>query len=206
MKKPCITIVALALVFSAANSVAQNILIINDSDPAAVTFTATTNDSIGTETMNSFNDGLTLGAFLTNSNPGFFGDPLAPTTLTTAANMSPVYDMWGNDFADFDLYRYANDPDSNSGETVTTGSQALAGAATADLSVVRSFLPAPGTSGAVYSGSEDSPDFALIGYYEVVPEPNPEALILAGSLTLLIMWRWRLRRRLDSSKQLAAAT
>ncbi len=178
-------------------ALAQNILLtVDDSHPTNVTFTATGNDPATSNATHPFNDGIDLNDFFSTS-IGTAYNVLAPssTTLTTSVDSTPFF----NESHEDDLFHTGTDVDFNfftlrSGagntENYHTAFPAFTGMASVDLSGDAAFLPAPGTTGGVYTGFEyaDNPP-VLIGEFVVVPEAGTGTFVLlGGALVLLARW------------------
>ena len=181
------------------------LITINDSNPAAVTFTATGNAPGVTDASHLFSQGLGFaGFFAANPSLGFFPTVTATSTsLTTGVDGTPDYT--GAQSASFsgsstdDLELFAG---SGNTEHFSTGSSAFTGTATFNFASSTFFspnlLPAAGTTGQLVSG--DGASFipfqtapVVLGTYQVaaVPEPSQASLILLGAAALTFT---RLRR------------
>ena len=148
------------------------LLIINDSDPSAVTFTYTDYDPFRSDDVHTFSDGIDLENFFApNSDEEMYFDNTSGN-LTTFLDGTPDYNYSHSDDAtgsytepiivgdpnsgetvDFqDLNIYSSVDEDNPTENFSTGSQAFTGVATIDLSSeIGNLLPA-GTIGAIYAG------------------------------------------------------
>ena len=179
---------ACGLAFSSAWAQTPDVLLlINDSDPAAITITATTNDSTASDSSHTFTDGVDLAGFFTGAVDA--GSEFAKSTLTTFRDGAPagyfgdtsnnLQDPGASTGADLALFT----PDTSNIEHFVAGSQAFSGTATFELSNVAASLPAAGTLGNGYAGNagdegSGGSGVVLIGAYEVVPEPSSGLLLL----------------------------
>jgi hypothetical protein len=196
----------LLLLLSFCPAQAQILLTINDSDPSAVTITAT-GSFAGTGASDSFSNGIDLLGFFTSS-VGF--DMFNVTSVLTTGNLSPgaFYDTAYGDnlsFQNVDLSLYSSNQTAT--ETFATGTPAFIGSMTLDLSGVG--LPSVGTSGNIVTGySMTAPDNTTIGQWQVLavstPEPSSWMLLLLG-FALVAIFRTRLGRlgsKAKSAKQI----
>lgn len=170
----------------APSSGAAVLLVVDVSNPAAVTITATgglpsANDPgpAGTWTF----DGATLLEFFTADAGGdaggafASGSDLKPTASINAYNgwITDFFSTGGVDgtgeFFDLNLYysEFVEDP-----QDFDTAQRAFSGAATVNLSALSALLPAAGATGEILAGYSD---FAgpVIGEWAVVPEVSPGA-------------------------------
>jgi hypothetical protein len=186
--------------FFTAEANAQVLITINDSDPSAVTFTATGNLPSTANSDHLYSDGLDFANFFTIA--GLFPSITATSTsLVTGVDGTPDYTaLQSSTFSgsDVDLQLTAA---SGNDQNFSTSTPAFVGTATFDFSASSFFnaasLPAAGTTGDLYAGSGSLFRAApvLIGSYEVVaPEPSTNALLLVGTKGLLALGlRGRLR-------------
>jgi hypothetical protein len=216
--KSFVAFIILAAAFSArAYAVTPNVtplLIIDDSDPSAVTITATDYNPFRSDTSHDFADGIDLlNLFAPNSiGTDYFG---TSGTLTTFIDGEPDFndshsdDVTG-DYQDLNLY-FLGDSGSNT-ENFSTSSQAFTGTTTVDLSDEAANLLPAGTIGAIYAGYSGDLGSSLsegaistadvfggtyimyLGDYEIVPEPGQGALLLLGAAGLLAFYRFRASR------------
>lgn len=176
---------------------AQVLLTINDSNPSAVTFTATGANSAVNYSGNTANDGVDLLSFFVIDESNMLIGVFSGGTLVGGSmgsqyaynyTWSDSYSTSGSTFPDLELYYY-NDasPSSNATEDFSTTAPAFTGSWTADLAslgVSASALPAAGTEGNILSGFSGNPG-VVIGQWQVqsVPEPATTGLLaLAGLL------------------------
>lgn len=172
------------------------ILVIDVSNPAEVIFTATDVHSESDDDETWLMEGISLIGFFENSvdDPTIYffdvpsdlwspGGAFAYSQLVSINFSDPLSDSY------FDLSVFGS---GFSTQNFSTEEPALWGSATADLTAWMTFLPAPGTTGAVYSGDEVSSKGPLIGQYLVVPEPSAGALL--GVLGILAWAKFRRRR------------
>jgi len=163
----------------------QSILInINQANPSAVTFTATTANSAANSTV--FNlYGVDLISYFTTA-PAVAA--AAVTGNLTPAGTTAAYTEWIPDsflaagkYVDLNLYDTSN-PQT---QVFSTSVQALTNTATINLSSLLADLPKNGASGNIYSGNSHSPGQNwLIGTWTVVPEPPVGAQMALGALAL----------------------
>ena len=212
MKKLTASLLSLALLAAsnsstqAANVVLPVLLIVNDSDPSAVTFSATSAAPFTSDSTHFFYDGIDLMSL--------FSDPVAPlptnltpsvttTGLTTLSDDKDAFDSSYVDHisgteVDFNLYTRTTAAQTDA-EDFSVDSQAFTGTAIVDLSDFASLLPASGIGElfAGYSGqynpSIENP-LVLLGDYEVVPEPSQWSLLLVGAAGLFALRRFRASR------------
>ena len=159
----------------------QSILInINQANPAAVTFTATVNNSSG-------NDSSTLNIFGVDL-IGYFTSAIAPSSATVSGTLTPngtstAYTRWITDSllntSAVDLNFYVTS--SPQAQTFSTGTPAFTGTATINLSSVLASLPVSNANGQIYSGNGSSPG-VVIGRWVVVPEPSVQSIITFGAM------------------------
>lgn len=209
---PLLTLVSALACFPAAAraQLGQSILItVDDTDPAAVTFTATTNPSLASDSSHNTSDGVDLTVFFTAEE-----DDL--DTSVTTAGLTTFVDVASSPFDTaapdslsgslVDLNFFTNG-DTASPMTFTEGTQAFLGQIVVDLSAAGSALPAAGYIGNIYSGYNNVgigpppeelqtvdaiTNQVLIGQYIVVPEPGPGILMLVGGGALAALgWRGR---------------
>ena len=180
------------------------LFIINDSDPGAVTFTATVNNPINSDASHVFYDGIDLMSLFTNpvaSLPTNLTPIVTGTGLTTFIDGTPVYDSSYVDHVsgseiDFNLYTRTIAALTTT-ETFDSTQQAFTGTATVDLSDYASLLPAYGAIGSVFAGYSGQNDpnsenpLVFLGDYEVIPEPSPWSLLLLGAVGLVVIQRLR---------------
>jgi hypothetical protein len=175
---------------------AQDILLlINDSNPAAVTITATANNATVINSNTTLYDGSELLGFFTTALPGNYESALSSGTLTPSGNDTLPYESYyvddysgGN--VDLNLYYYGSgpsDPNENIPQQFSTLLSAYTGTATADLSNESLFLPAAGAQGNVLSGWSGNVG-AVIGQWQVVPEPANAGLTVGlGALAVVFV-------------------
>jgi hypothetical protein len=181
------------------------LLIVNDSNPDAVTFTATTNDPLNSDSTHVFYDGIDLMSFFTTPVaplPTNLTPTVTATGLTTDIDATPVYDSSYVDHVsgsevDFNLYTLTAAALTDA-EDFSVDSQAFTSMATVDLSDFTSLLPSSGYGElfAGYSGQNDPNDenaLVFLGDYEVIPEPSQWSLLLLGALGLFSFRRLRAR-------------
>lgn len=193
MQRPILTLGT--LLFTAISAPAATVLVVDISDPSAVTFTATANFSQTNSSLNIGFAGFTIQNFLATpasipSSTLGIGD-LSPTGSSFIYSGIGTFNYEannGNFVAANDLSVFSNNgapgPDS---QTFSTGSRAFNGVLTIDLSTWASSLPAAGATGDVISGylmSGTADHGEIVGQFVVVPEPGSALL---GGLGLLIL-------------------
>ena len=187
----------------ASRAAAQNLtypvlVVVNDSDPSAVTFTATTADPIFASSNHPFSEGFDLIQFFTSSigtNGGTIPFSVTGSGLTTYLDGTPHYNTAQADYLgeyEGDINLYTSGTGSASDQTFATASQAFTGTETLDLSSYSSYLPASGTLSYIYVGhTQTTNPVQLIGAYQVVPEPSQWSLLLLGAAGLFALRRFR---------------
>jgi hypothetical protein len=199
-----LSIAFLGAIFGSHAQAQSLLLMINDSNPAAVTITATTGAALASSSNQRFDIGFDLTNFYPNS---VFQDVTdSGSSLTTFIDGTPFYNDTQSDdlstsgsFVDLSIYSNGQVSDQD----FVAGTQAFTGTLTLNLSEDNLgnpvALPANGTVGQIFVGSTGlfQPTPTLIGTYVVsntaTPEPSQVALLLAGGLALLVFCS-RLRR------------
>ena len=184
------------LMSSVHGAVPDFLLIVNDADPAAVTFTATTNDSFIADSIHTFNAGITLTDFLTSADSGLVVSGTT-SSLTTFLDGTPVFGMavsnnLSGSFVDLNIYTASNVSGQGNTMNFAASSQALTGAAQFNLSSDAARLPANGTIGSLYAGYQgfrNAP--VLIGNFMVVPEPSQLVWLVIGGMMYVLFRRTR---------------
>lgn len=161
------------------------ILVIDISNPSAVTFTAT-----GAFAQNDDDDSFSISgislidffqASFSDSDLHYFsssnlrspeGD-FPYSTLTSIA----FFDPFSSEYFDLSIFY-----DSFSGQGFSTSAPALTGSAVANLSAWLAYLPTAGTTGNIHSGDGIFSSGPVIGQYSVVPEPATAGLLLGATL------------------------
>jgi hypothetical protein len=188
----CAAVLLLCLVLMPHSGQAAVLLIIDISDPHAVTFTAT-----GAHAQNDDDESFLLEGI---SLIGFFQASVSDSTLYYLSSSSlrapegdfPYSTLTSINFFDpvsseyFDLSIFY---DAFSEQGFSTSAPALTGSAVADLHDWIAHLPAPGTTGNIYSGDGIMFTGPMIGQYSVIPEPSAAGLLLGAAL--LAGWRRR---------------
>jgi hypothetical protein len=192
------------------------LLIIDDSNPDAVTFTYTDYNPFRSDSAHTFTQGIDLLNFFA---PNTLGSDVFDTfgTLTTFLDGAPDYDASSSDnvtgdYQDLNIYAGFFDPLNGSTENFSTSSPAFTGTATIDLSDEAANLLPAGTIGDIYAGfsgelSKGLPEeeivpnaqaiggyITFLGDYEIIPEPSQWSLLLLGGAGLLVMRRLRAAR------------
>jgi len=179
---------ALAVVAMAftARSMGDVLLEINDSNPNAVTITATGNFSSINATGISDGHGVDLLEFFTSVAPrgGFdYSGSLAPNSVPESYDTLYVNDDSGTP-SDADIFNY-----NGAGyyaQNFSTTAPAFTGTATVDFSSVASLLPPGGDSGNILDGNSVSSE-GVIGTWYVVPEPSTYALLFIALCVLALL-------------------
>jgi len=179
---------------------AQVVLIVNDANPAHVTFTATAADAGLADSTTNQDDGVDLLSFFT-SNPGKTGSIevglLGGQNNLVPAGTATPYGSWAID--NFSVNNYALNiyiAIANT-QAFTTSAPAFTGNMGGPMSDLTSFLPANGASGSVLAGYSGHPG-AIVGSWEVVNTvPEPADFGWAAGLAGLAAFGWR-KRRLNS--------
>lgn len=169
------------------------LLTISDSNPAAVTITATGTDPMVNDNSQVGLGGVDLLGFFTQSSPSV-GGPLPNSTLHGGSLAAP-YDTVGADNSGsgtVNLNLYVNNANP---ETFSTTQPAFTGSWTLNLSsfgVSASALPTPGSSGQIITGFSGNAG-PVIGEWQVaaVPEPAAGCLMLLASGIGFVFWRRR---------------
>jgi hypothetical protein len=184
-------------------------LIINDSNPNAVTVTATGTDPFEPDSAHNFNEGIDLLNFFSTPSTSV-GLPSFTSSgdLTTGANGSPTYvdagvDNFTGRYVDLNLF---NDGSADP-ETFQSGTAAFTGTEVYDLIDLASVLPTGIERGPILAGfsgdtngleGDSMTDLAgfltYIGDYEVIPEPSQWSLLLLGAASLVAVRRLRASR------------
>jgi hypothetical protein len=180
------------------------VLLIDVSDPANVTFTATANNSAVAGNLSAdFNGGITLKDFFTSNENIGVGDPLAisGTWISRGAsssfNEAVTFDFdanTGNVEPGVDLSLYHNVVNPSNLQQFITSAPPFTGSSTADLSLL-TFLPNPGATGSVYMGYLGSHG-GILGEWMAVAVPEPSAVaVVTGQVLLLTGLALRLHRK-----------
>lgn len=186
------TLIALGaslLTFAGSTASGAILLQVDPSNPSAVSFAAIPNfaqnpDSSGNtaggivlEDIFAADAQITISLTLNSSNLTPAG---AGVEFTDYSNQSPGV---GGD-TNLNLWR---SPGVSQGMDFTTNSPALSGSATADLSA-QTLQPA-GTTGDIFVLYSNGTRGAVIGQYQIVPEPGTSVLCLGSLAGLLILRR-----------------
>lgn len=215
LRKNPVLLALLLVVTTAAHAAPNYLLLIDESNPSAVTITATTNVPTNLDSTHFFGEGIDITNFFTTS-PGevFLTGPAS--NLTTGINASPLYydgvgvDNLSGSYVDINPY---SGEDASAGfnsvpsvqgvipENFNTSTQALSGVLVLNLSAYVSSLPNVGASGDIYAGYAgdlgSSPPGAtpvLLGQWVVitaVPEPNTGTLLVLAAVLLICARRIR---------------
>jgi hypothetical protein len=197
----CSSVLVLAAGLFAATfpAAGQSILInINQANPSAVQFTATTNAPLANDSSQYNLFGVDLLNYFTaaQSVGGAVSGTLIPAGTTTA------YNQWFPDnlhvASSVDLNLYVTTVSQL--QTFSTSSPAFTGTATINLNSLLASLPATGASGNIYAGDARSPGGVLIGRWVVVPEPSVEAQLALGAMVFAGLALVRRSRRLAARR------
>lgn len=176
------------------------LLTINDSNPAAVTITATGFAAAVNDGTKPASSGVDLLGFFSSNVPGLFGQLLLGSNLSGGNSGVSYNDVRGDNFStsggnsvDFRLSLDISSPGSGNTQTFSTSQPAFTGTWTIDLSALGingSALPSPGTTGDILSGFSGDTG-AIIGQWEIapVPEPGMGGLLVLGSIIGTIIRR-----------------
>jgi MYXO-CTERM domain-containing protein len=184
---------------------AEVLLVIDDSNPSDITFTATDNTP-GTSGVTFYPGGITLSGFFSasvteNSNL----TDTSPTLTSGPSNSGSYFNFAG---AGLLLPSSPDDVLTQTGPslytgpvTIEPGTVAFTGSASFDLSdtPLEALLPAPGSSGALdidvsYAGNSFSG--TTVGEWSIIAAPEPSSWALALVAIFILAWR-RHRRRLN---------
>ncbi len=184
---PLPPLVALATLF-AFNACAQVFqLVVDDSNPSAVTITAT-----GAFSAVDAGNGSAQGVVLDS----FFGSPQIAVALPVNGTSLKVpgsslldsvnpTDLGGGQI-DLELYRSGVSP---LGQTFSTTSPAFQGSLLVDMSASASALPGVGATGSIVAFNFGSNP--VVGQWIVVPEPGSYAVVAGIGLVGFAIWRRR---------------
>ena len=217
--KSFVIVLILAAAFSgrasAVTPYVTPLLIIDDSNPSAVTFTATDYNPFRSDSSHYFTDGIDLENFFSDNSLGQDNFNTSGT-LTTFLDGTPDYNMshsddvtGGYDNSDYqDLNIWASADDVSPLQHFSTSSQAFSGTATIDMTAEAAYLLPVGTIGSIFAGysynlpktgESDGPAFDTVGEdnflmylgdYEIVPEPSQWTLLLLGAVGLFSLHRF----------------
>jgi hypothetical protein len=169
------------------------LLTIDDSNPSAVTITATGFPPGVDNTGKPVSSGVDLLGFFFANETTLFGHALPNSTLTGGNSGAAYHDLrpdnfsaGGDVFTDLILFLDNASPGANNTQTFSTLQPAFTGSWTinfSDLGVGAPALPTPGTTGDILSGFSGDQG-AIIGQWEVaaVPEPSVGSLIILASV------------------------
>lgn len=177
-------------------------ILVDDSNPSAVTLTATTALSAANDSTTTSGDGiLLLGLFTSNIGSSPFGPALSDGLQPVLSG--DLYNTWSGDhhssasYLDLGIY----DNVGSTTQTFSTSSQAFTGSMTIDLSSVGFALPAAGASGNILAGWSGHTGGELGTYLVVVPEPSVAAP--AAGLALIGYAAWRRRGAAERARRAA---
>jgi hypothetical protein len=151
----------------------QVLLIVDDSNPSNVTFTATGNNAGAYDSSTTEAAGVDLLNFFANA---IVGSYLASGTLTPAGNGTAAYnqatiDNYSVTGIDLNYRNGSLSPDADQIFDPTLPDPALHGMDWVNFFSVDFDLPAPGTFGNILSGNSTENSGVIIGTWEAVPEP-----------------------------------
>ena len=164
---------------SLSSAYAQVVLLVNDSNPSVVVFTATGNNPLNSSPfINNYIDGIDLFGFFLSSPAGTYSSGATSTSLTTGFASAAYYDTASVPlhFGAYDDLLLQGTSNGSALEYFQSSSPAFSGSATFDLSssTVESLLPNPYSSGTLYAGSSLAERVA-IGQWAVISVPEPSA-------------------------------
>ena len=171
---------ASALAFTVSSARGAVVLDVDVSNPAAVTFTATGNVSQIDDSGLLMGGVDLLGFFASDPGSiksGLLGD-LRPSSAASA------YGTMDKSYLHGDALNLSYGASGT--QTFSTITPAFAGAGTADLGSYSALLPVAGDSGNVAVGG---PVGAVVGQWQVVPEPGVLTMLVAGGATLVLRRR-----------------
>lgn len=182
------------------------LLTINDSNPSAVTITATGLNPTVNDTGRTANDGVDLLSFFNQDEINMTAGQFLPNSTLKGGSLVLSYnDVWsdnysttGGTFKDLSLYIDISSPGSTDPENFSVSQPAFSGSWTIDLSglgVSSIALPTPGSTGQILSGDSVNAG-SIIGQWQVapVPEPTTGSLLFIGSAAGLLFCRRRTRK------------
>jgi hypothetical protein len=194
---------ALGMGLEKSSAVQSFLLSINDSDPSAVTITATGLSPLVNDTGRTANDGVDLLGFFSQDEIDMPAGQFLPNSTLEGGNLTLSYnDVWSDDystgggsFLDLSLYVDIDTSGSSDPESFSTTQPAFSGSWTinlSDLGINSSALPTPGSAGRILSGVSSNPG-SVIGEWQVaaVPEPTTGSLLVLGSVIGLVFRRRR---------------
>jgi hypothetical protein len=209
MKFPRIATTILSLAFILGARVEQCfavtppiLLNINDTDPTAVTITATGFPPIVDSSGKPASSGVDLLAFFFGNESSLFGHTLPNSTLIGGNSAATFQDLradnfsqGGDTFNDLILFLDSDAPGAGNLQTFSTLNPAFSGTWTINftsLGVNPSALPTAGTIGDILSGNSGDQG-SVIGQWQVVPVPEPGigSLVILASLAGLAFRRRR---------------
>lgn len=169
-----------------AQSADQILLEIDITDLSAVKITSTGNFSIINDDSSTVTDGVWLqGVFSTGGTATY----TASSSTLMPAGSTDIYAEVYNDYKplitvdDWGIYGSSAQP-----QDFQTNTAAFIGSLTADFSSSSSVFSTAGTTGEIYVGDGNNGSNAVIGYYQIVPEPT-SITILAGAGLLILRRR-----------------
>ncbi len=165
------------------------VLVVDVSDPSAVTFTAQDAASDISSSLNRSMEGITIENFFSTISDvrtvRFVGGNLTPSLgiQTNPYVGTGTFDYGGSiefGIAD-DLSVFANNTVENS-QQFTAGQRAFNGQATIDFSTEAAALPSLGSTGDVITGfnPNNAGEGLIIGQWTVVPEPSSTLMLCAA--------------------------
>jgi len=187
------------LVFAAPTAPAQILLVIDDSNPSNVTFTATGNDSASTVVDDYLSGQINLLGFFTNDLNEAFSVSALSTTLAPAGG-SLSYDLATNPtpipIGSYDDLSLSSSAPGQGPTAFSSDFAAFSGTAAFDISdpMFASLLPLPGTTGTLGVISSEVETDTSIGQWTVISAPEPRSWILAlAALVSFVALKARLR-------------
>jgi len=200
-----VCILSFGTIASLAVSEVPILLSIDDSNPSAVTITATSSNSYADYNGNPASAGVDLLGFFSVDEQNLSHGQFSGGTLQGGNDgvsydslLSDNYSTSGGVYYDLEVYLSSSSVGSGNTETFSTSQQAFTGTWTVNLTslgVNASDLPAADSEGSIISGNSANAG-SFIGEWQVlpVPEPRTEGLLALGTLVAGTMV---LRRRLS---------
>jgi hypothetical protein len=163
-------------------------LLIDDSNPASVVFSASGANS-SADASNGSAQGIVLANFFTAiQSIGYTVS--APTLVVPGSDFLQTATSFNFGGTQVDL-NLSNSGPSPAGENFSTSSVAFLGSVTLDMTVSAAALPSPGAFGSIVAFNFGTNP--TVGEWTVVAVPEPESCAIAGGLALIGFALWRRR-------------
>ena len=164
-----------------AQSASEILLEIDPTNLAAVTITSTDNHSLIDD---SSADGI-AGIWL----QGLFSTGGTVPSLSSSSNLTPAgntvpYNQLYNDFFGVDVTDFGIYSNSSDFQNFQTTAAAFTGSLAADFSSSTSVFSSAGTTGEIRAGDSQNGSDALIGYYQIVPEPTSLSILACAGIMI----------------------